>query len=570
MSSSDLIKSIIRKHHMLVFYGMLLLLNFIQVANTELLDDEAYYWVYSRFPTWGYFDHPPMISFFIGAGYFFIKNELGVRLLVLVGNAITLFVMQRMLYQKNDRLFYMICLSIAIIQIGGIIAAPDNPLMLFTALFFLVYKNFLRQMTLIRSILLGFVIACMFYSKYHSVLVILFTLASNPKLFRKYQTYLVAVIAIACYAPHIYWQFEDDFVSIRFQLLDRFADNHYKVTYTVEYLLGQILLAGPLAGIVLIWAAFAYRGKNLFDKALKYNMIGFYVFFLLSTLRGRMEVNWTIVALIPIIVLSHQYLTENENSNLSKWLYRLAPVTFIAVLLLRIYLITNVSSLPDSKAAEVRNNRSWALAIQAKADGLPVIFLNSYQNASKYWFYSKQPSFSLNTLGYRRNNYNLWQLEDSLFNRRLLLLGNYDRDFFKDSLITNKGIYGVMIIPEYSSFSRINIMTPNSIQCVNARVNQLELLISVYKPSYPLLELSALKNVPLQLWVSDKDQMQRVFETGIHINNLKDVESKYRVSFPVDLPAGKYIARFSIPSAVVGHPTINSLITELDVLVDPR
>jgi hypothetical protein len=27
------------------------------------LDDEAYYWVYSKFLDWGYFDHPPSGGF---------------------------------------------------------------------------------------------------------------------------------------------------------------------------------------------------------------------------------------------------------------------------------------------------------------------------------------------------------------------------------------------------------------------------------------------------------------------------------------------------------------------------
>jgi len=54
-----------QKHHRLLFYSSWLLLALAQAASTELIADEAYYWVYSRFPAWGYFDHPPMIAFII-------------------------------------------------------------------------------------------------------------------------------------------------------------------------------------------------------------------------------------------------------------------------------------------------------------------------------------------------------------------------------------------------------------------------------------------------------------------------------------------------------------------------
>src|SRR4249920_2282829 len=37
-------------------------INVWQAAQLELINDEAYYWMFSRFPDWGYFDHPPMVG----------------------------------------------------------------------------------------------------------------------------------------------------------------------------------------------------------------------------------------------------------------------------------------------------------------------------------------------------------------------------------------------------------------------------------------------------------------------------------------------------------------------------
>ena len=47
------------------FYATWTIITLIQAWGTELFDDEAYYWVYSKFLDWGYFDHPPMVALLI-------------------------------------------------------------------------------------------------------------------------------------------------------------------------------------------------------------------------------------------------------------------------------------------------------------------------------------------------------------------------------------------------------------------------------------------------------------------------------------------------------------------------
>ena len=57
--------------------GGLLLINLLQAFSTELIFDEAYYWYYAQNPSWGYFDHPPMVAWMIALGTWFLDNELG-------------------------------------------------------------------------------------------------------------------------------------------------------------------------------------------------------------------------------------------------------------------------------------------------------------------------------------------------------------------------------------------------------------------------------------------------------------------------------------------------------------
>ena len=163
-------KSFIKKNHRLLFYFSLLLLGIIQARFTELQDDEAYYWVYSKFPDWGYFDHPPMIAMLVKMGYAIFPNELGVRLFSVLLCVLSLVIIEDLAGKRNPRLFYTIVLSFSILQLGGFMAAPDIPLIFFAAFFFRCYKKFVADFSLFHTFLLGFSAALLLYSKYHAVL----------------------------------------------------------------------------------------------------------------------------------------------------------------------------------------------------------------------------------------------------------------------------------------------------------------------------------------------------------------------------------------------------------------
>ena len=155
-------RAFLQKNHRLCFYGLWLLLGICQAGLTELQDDEAYYWVFSKYLSMGYFDHPPMTAVLIKIGYAIFPNELGVRLFPLLLNVLSLLIIEKLTEKKNPFLFYGIALSIAILQISGFNAVPDIPLIFFTALFFLLYKRFIAEQSWQNTLLLGFSIALLF------------------------------------------------------------------------------------------------------------------------------------------------------------------------------------------------------------------------------------------------------------------------------------------------------------------------------------------------------------------------------------------------------------------------
>src|SRR5690606_3114211 len=215
------------RNHRALFYGTWLLLTLMQAALTELQDDEAYYWVYSEFLDWGYFDHPPLTGLLVKMGYAIFPNELGVRLFPLLLNLLSLLIIEKLTTNKSPLLFYTIALSIAVLQLSGFVAVPDIPLIFFTAVFFLFYRRFVQKETLWNAFLLGFSIALLFYSKYHAILIVLLTVASNFKLLTRPFIYVSAFVALLLFAPHLWWQYQHDWVSFRYHLFESNV-NRYK------------------------------------------------------------------------------------------------------------------------------------------------------------------------------------------------------------------------------------------------------------------------------------------------------------------------------------------------------
>jgi hypothetical protein len=451
-------KQFIQKNNRLVFYGMWLLLGLMQAGLTELQDDEAYYWVYSRFPDWGYFDHPPMTAILIKMGYAIFPDELGVRLFPLLLNIFSLVLIEKLIDQKNQFLFYAIALSMAVIQLTGFVAVPDIPLIFFTALFFFCYKRFLADYSFLNSLLLGLSVALLCYSKYHAVLIVFFVLLSNFRLFTKYQTYVAGMVALLLFAPHIWWQYQHNWVSFRYHLFESNV-NAYKISFTINYITGQLLLPGPIAGFILIPAAFLYKSNKqsanyLLEKALRYTMMGIYLFFILSSFRGKVEGNWTSPVLVSLIVLAHQYL--NQRLNWQKVLFKLLPITLVLVLFARVIMIKDL--LPVKAIQERYHSwKEWPAIMKEKTNGLPVVFSNSYQRSSKYWFYTGQITYSQNLYKERRNNYNFWPLEDSMLGKPAYYLDIYNLWRFTDSLKTPLGWMGYRYDTTLASFAKIQI-----------------------------------------------------------------------------------------------------------------
>lgn len=303
--------------------------------------------------------------------------------------------------------------------------------------------------------LLGLSIALMLYSKYHGFLVIGFTLLSNLKLLSKRSFWLVVGIALLLFLPHILWQIKHDFVSFGYHLVDR--NSPFKIMYVAEYIGNQILMVGPFAGLILIYVGIARKTENKFDLALKFNLIGFFLGFLFSSLKGHVEPHWTAFAIVPLIILSVPEI--DKRIRLKKWVIGLSIATLPMIIFLRLLVMFDFGILPEPLNHRFLNKKEHYLKIQEEAGSQPVVFSNSYQHPSLYWFFTKEASFSKNDRLYRRNQYDLMDMEAELQGTEVMYFTRHNLPG-SDSIKTMMGAYLVHKTPYFASFNRVEVKMP--------------------------------------------------------------------------------------------------------------
>lgn len=423
---------------LLLFLVGLFFVNLLQAYSTELLEDEAYYWVYSNFLDWGYFDHPPMVAIWITISkFFFSSGELSVRFFSTITLSVNYYLVWLLIQHPKKKeytwLFILLVLSTALFNVYGFFTVPDTPLMLFVALFLLGYQQYLQEKSIISYLILAIAMAGMLYSKYQAVLVILFVLISNIKVLRDYKIWIAAIVALLLFLPHLYWQYENDYPSFRYHLFER-ASRKYRIDFTTNHFLNLIAIIGFTFPVVYTAFYKNLKNKDLFNKALTYIVWGFAIFFLLSSFKNHVQAQWILPISIPLMVITFNFLVEHQKK--IKLFKILASISIGILFILRI-LMVNEGLIPHK--FEMHGNKEWVTDLDKKIDDNTVpLFLNSYQNTATYWFYSGKRPYQFNSYWSRKNHFDLLAYNTNLDLPKATLISYEKFENSSDSILKKK------------------------------------------------------------------------------------------------------------------------------------
>ena len=383
-------------------------LNFLQAVFSEIISDEAYYFLYGENPAWGYFDHPPMVGLMIYLSNLFFGGNLSIRFMTVLLQLPTLLLCWKLIEEKlpDSRKvisFFIISGSLVMFQVYGFITTPDAPFLFFTAFFLWSYKKFLGKESRIAVLLLAVSMAGLVYSKYHAFLVIGIILLSNPKLLLRYKFWIAGILALLLLTPHIYWQVSRDFPSIKYHMSDR--NNGFEWPCFLGYIPNQMAVFNPFTLGAVVYILIKHKASDVFEKGLYFLIIGFIGFFwVLSTYR-YVEPHWTVACSIPVIVLLYRH--SIQNAGLLRFIKRWVAPSLLLILTARVILACGW--FPER--FDFSGKEKKCKEIESVAGDLPVVFTGSFQLASNYHFFTKKVSLLLSAADTRYTQFDFLQKE---------------------------------------------------------------------------------------------------------------------------------------------------------------
>ena len=319
----------------------------------------------------------------------------------------------------------------------------------------------------------------------------------------------------------------------------------------MDLLPGQVLMAGPLIGWFLFYKAFTIKVKDAFIRCLLVNGIGTYLFFLISSFRGEVQPQWTLIAFAPLLLLTLIHFKQaNYNASWFKWL---AVVNVVFIVAVRISIIT--ASPIIRKIGQVKSLygfKEWAHTIKQKVGDNYLIMNDGFQNASKYDFYTNSTKgFAYDTRYYRLTQFDIWPIEDSMQNKKAYyLLKSPLEGVTTDILNTTGGIWYGGWINDVRTYQKVKIELP-SYKIKTTPGEQLSLDLTLTNP-YPYTINFGNKGYEHQVVLGACTFIEAEIseqDSGDDFHNivLKPGQSThYKFIFAAPLKKGKYTLLFSL------------------------
>lgn len=396
----------------------------------EITPDEAYYWTWSTRPDVGYFDHPPMAAWLIGfSTSIFGTHALAIRLpaiILSIGTTILLFAIARALGASRRTAFWTALLGNAslIFTAGAALMTPDAPLSFFWALALLAAAKLVKGGGERYWYLGGAALGLALLSKYSAFLLgpsVLLVFLLSPELrprLKKPAPYLALALALALFAPVLYWNHQNGWVSISYHL-NRSLPGGSGMNTLGQYLGAQFMLLTPVIAYLFFYFFIdglraLWRRNNTTDLLLAGASIPLWLLFLTLSLAGRIEPNWPAIA---YLAAAPGMALALERRRGKRTLGLIAVVSGFAVTL-AIMVHVLFPYLPISAKRDV-SNRLWGWEALAREvarklpprGGTRIVSLR-YQEASVLRLYligNAQVASITTSEGYwRKSQYDLW------------------------------------------------------------------------------------------------------------------------------------------------------------------
>ena len=367
--------------------GSSFLIRFLLSFWLELGNDEVYYYTYALYPAWSYFDHPPMVGWFIRVFSFnlLLQGEWAVRLTsVVLGtfNTYLIYVIGKSLKDKESGLYAALLYtsSIYCFVISGLFILPDTPQSTFWLLAVFAFLKSItsselnkssRSWLLAAGIFTGMALLSKYTSAFLWVGAVTYILFFNRKWLKSKELYLSILISALFFLPVILWNIQNDWISFTYhgERVD-FSKGRFRIDYLMSELGGQFLYNNPFVVITVFMAAISFlKGKHFLNRSdgnflLLISFPIIFTFILFSTFRATLP-HWSGPGYYALILMGGCWLAwKRKTRGLKKIPFHLR----IALSFLILVLIVGVAQIqfgllikPDVQKGIFRGKKDFSL-----------------------------------------------------------------------------------------------------------------------------------------------------------------------------------------------------------------
>ena len=303
---------------LIVFLVVVTLARLCAAAFIPLGEDEAYYRLWAAHLQWGYYDHPPMIAWWVRAGMVLAgDNPLGVRLLPVLASGLTGLIVFDIAGRigASARAAWRAAIwfnATLLIGVGGILAIPDAPNILFWALTIACLTRIEGPRGFGWWLAAGFFAGLATLSKYSALFIapgVLLWLVLKPGGWRallKPGPWGAALIACGLFGLNVAWNADHHWVTFIKQF-GRAAPTGFAPMNLVWFVAVQLVLLNPYItwftgeAVAANWRP--AKTSPAVDLGLPlYLCVPFVAYLLLHSLHDRVEAHWT-APLYPALVI---------------------------------------------------------------------------------------------------------------------------------------------------------------------------------------------------------------------------------------------------------------------------
>jgi 4-amino-4-deoxy-L-arabinose transferase-like glycosyltransferase len=252
----------------------LIAVRLIAAAVIPLSPDETYYFDWSRFPAWSYYDHPPMVAWWIAAGTaLFGDNAFGIRVMTVLSGILTsiaVYFTGKTLFDRAvaERAVLWINATL-LIGVGGMTATPDAPAVMFWTLailaFALLAKTERGSWWLAVGLFAGLGVASKLTDLFMGIGIVLCLLAMRG--LRRWLvspwTWAGGAIAIIMLVPMLLWNADHDWVTLTKQF-GRVTTGEFQPLKFPEFIATQFAVLNPLVAIFVGLTVVAWISRRTY------------------------------------------------------------------------------------------------------------------------------------------------------------------------------------------------------------------------------------------------------------------------------------------------------------------